>query len=423
MRRRKRTELFKLCGLCLTTIIINLLSWFCTQHQASAIQLEERMEVVRKVLREVPLIDGHNDLPWNIRKFLKNQLREFRFGEDLRGITPWSTSSWSHTDLRRLKEGMVSAQFWSAYAPCSSQHLDAVQLTLEQIDLIRRLVLLYPQHMALATSADGIEESHKKNKLASLIGIEGGHSIGTSLAVLRMFYALGARYLTLTHTCNTPWADCCKVDEPGQVPHIGGLSHFGTLVVAEMNRLGMIVDLSHVSVPTMLDTLAVSKAPIIFSHSSAHAICNSSRNVPDHVLKRIAVNQGLVMVAFYPHFVSCGEKATLKDVVAHINHIRDVAGIDHVGIGAGYDGVNLVPKGLEDVSRYPYLFAELLADSERWTEEDIAKLAGKNLIRVFRQVEQVRDQLAAQGMLPIDQSIPAEDILGRSYCRYSGPRT
>uniref|UniRef100_A0A182T0X3 Dipeptidase n=1 Tax=Anopheles maculatus TaxID=74869 RepID=A0A182T0X3_9DIPT len=178
--------------------------------------------------------------------------------------------------------------FWSAYAPCSSQHLDAVQLTLEQIDLIRRLVNLYPQHMALVTTADGIEESHRSGKLASLIGIEGGHSIGTSLGVLRTFYQLGARYLTLTHTCNTPWADCCKVDEPGRVPHIGGLSHFGTLVVTEMNRLGMIVDLSHVSVPTMLDALATSKAPVIFSHSSAHAICNSSRNVPDHVLKRIS---------------------------------------------------------------------------------------------------------------------------------------
>ncbi|KXJ74002.1 hypothetical protein RP20_CCG014571 [Aedes albopictus] len=281
MRRRKPTEGFLLCGLFFWTLLVHLIS------TCLAIQLEERMEIVRKVLKEVPLIDGHNDLPWNIRKFLKNQLREFRFGEDLRDITPWSTSAWSHTDLRRLKEGMVAAQFWSAYAPCSSQHLDAVQLTLEQIDLIRRLVNLYPQHMALVTTADGIEESHRSGKLASLIGIEGGHSIGTSLGVLRTFYQLGARYLTLTHTCNTPWADCCKVDEPGQVPHIGGLSHFGTLVVTEMNRLGMIVDLSHVSVPTMLDALATSKAPVIFSHSSAHAICNSSRNVPDHVLKRL----------------------------------------------------------------------------------------------------------------------------------------
>ncbi|KAL1387473.1 hypothetical protein pipiens_012758 [Culex pipiens pipiens] len=286
MRRRKPVEgfLLRCCG------VFAFFFWTVLVHQIStclAIQLEERMEIVRKVLKEVPLIDGHNDLPWNIRKFLKNQLREFRFGEDLRDITPWSTSAWSHTDLRRLKEGMVAAQFWSAYAPCSSQHLDAVQLTLEQIDLIRRLVNLYPQHMALVTTADGIEESHRSGKLASLIGIEGGHSIGTSLGVLRTFYQLGARYLTLTHTCNTPWADCCKVDEPGRVPHIGGLSHFGTLVVTEMNRLGMIVDLSHVSVPTMLDALATSKAPVIFSHSSAHAICNSSRNVPDHVLKRL----------------------------------------------------------------------------------------------------------------------------------------
>lgn len=164
-----------------------------------------RMQRVRNVLKEVPLIDGHNDLPWNIRKFLKNQLKDFHFGGDLRELAPWSSSAWSHTDLRRLKEGMVSAQFWSAYAPCSSQHLDAVQLTLEQIDLIRRLVQLYPHHMALVTTASGIEQTHRTGKIASLIGVEGGHAIGTSLSVLRMFYQLGARYLTLTHTCNTPW--------------------------------------------------------------------------------------------------------------------------------------------------------------------------------------------------------------------------
>ncbi|XP_055375206.1 dipeptidase 1 [Condylostylus longicornis] len=418
MKSREYHKSYSLCGF--TWIIVLLYFPYLTLSTAN--DFDYRMQRVKKVLTEVPLIDGHNDLPWNIRKFVKNQLRDFRFGADLREISPWSSSAWSHTDLRRLKEGMVSAQFWSAYAPCSSQHLDAVQLTLEQIDLIRRLVSQYPKHMSLVTSASGIEETHKEGKIASLIGVEGGHAIGTSLSVLRMFYQLGARYLTLTHTCNTPWADCCKVDEPGKVPHIGGLSHFGTLVVSEMNRLGMIVDLSHVSVPTMLDAIASSKAPVIFSHSSAHAICNSSRNVPDHVLKKIAINGGLVMVAFYPHFVSCSENANLEDVIAHINHIRDVAGIDHVGIGAGYDGVNLVPKGLEDVSKYPHLFATLLK-SEKWSEKDIGKLAGKNLIRVFKEVETVRDELEIKGVLPIDQSIPPQDILGRSYCRYAGPRT
>ncbi|XP_075144782.1 dipeptidase 1 [Haematobia irritans] len=420
MKSRKLPKGFVLCGLnCLTFVYFPLVLPIVV---CSANDFDYRLQRVKNVLKEVPLIDGHNDLPWNIRKFLKNQLKDFHFAGDLRQVQPWSNSAWSHTDLRRLKEGMVSAQFWSAYAPCSSQHLDAVQLTLEQIDLIRRLVNLYPHQMSLVTSATGIEKTHKSGKIASLIGVEGGHAIGTSLSVLRMFYQLGARYLTLTHTCNTPWADCCKVDEPGKYPHIGGLSKFGKLVVQEMNRLGMIVDLSHVSVPTMLDALGSSKAPVIFSHSSAHAICNSSRNVPDHVLQRIAINGGLVMVAFYPHFVSCSGQATLHDVVAHINHIREVAGVDHVGIGAGYDGVNLVPKGLEDVSKYPHLFAALL-ESDKWSEDDIAKLAGKNLIRVFKEVEAVRDELELLKVPPVDQSIPPEDIMGRSYCRYQGPRT
>ncbi|XP_067000166.1 dipeptidase 1 [Anabrus simplex] len=384
---------------------------------AFALHLEARLDAVRRILHEAPLVDGHNDLPWNIRKFLKNQLRDFHFSEDLRGMSPWSRSSWSHTDLPRLREGMVAAQFWSAYVPCSAQHLDAVQLVLEQIDVIRRLVDKYPSHMTLVTTAQGIEEAHEAGLLASLIGVEGGHALGSSLGVLRMLHQLGARYLTLTHTCNTPWADCSIADEPGRLPNLGGLSHFGTLVVREMNRLGMIVDLSHVSVPTMLDTLRISRAPVIFSHSSAHALCNSSRNVPDHVLKLLAVNGGLMMVAFFPHFISCSESATLRDVAAHINHIRTVAGVDHVGLGAGYDGINITPLGLEDVSRYPHLLAELLG-SGRWTEADLQKLAGRNLIRVFRDVERVRDRLREAGEPPVDERIPAEDVYGRTYCRF-----
>ncbi|XP_034938115.1 dipeptidase 1 isoform X5 [Chelonus insularis] len=312
---------------------------------------------------------------------------------------------------------MVAAQFWSAYVPCSSQHLDSVQLALEQIDLIRRLVNKHPKNMILVTTSEGIKKAHGEGRLASLIGVEGGHAISTSLAVLRMLYELGARYLTLTHTCNTPWADCSTTDEPGQVPHVGGLSNFGKSIIVEMNRLGMMVDLSHVSVPTMLDAMDVSRAPVIFSHSSAHAICNSSRNVPDHALQLLARSGGIVMISFYPHFISCSERSTLKDVVAHINHVRKVAGIDHVGIGAGYDGINLTPTGLEDVSKYPELFAELLTNG--WSEQDVQKLAGLNLIRVFEIVEQVRDRMAAEGIEPLEDEISSEDIIGRDYCRYN----
>ncbi|XP_047350922.1 dipeptidase 1 isoform X2 [Vespa velutina] len=324
----------------------------------------DRLAAARRILRDVPLIDGHNDLPWNIRKFLKNQLRGFRF-DDLSDIRPWSGNAWSHTDLRRLRKGMVAAQFWSAYTPCPSQYHDSVQLALEQIDVIRRLVNKHPESMVLVTTAEGIERAHKEGRLASLIGVEGGHAIGTSLAVLRMLYELGARYLTLTHTCHTPWADCSTADEPGQVPHVGGLSNFGKSIVLEMNRLGMMVDLSHVSVPTMLDAMASSRAPVIFSHSSAHALCNSSRNVPDHALRHLARTGGIVMVSFYPPFISCSETSTLEDVVAHINHIRKIAGVDHIGIGAGYDGINLCVTGwlqLEwSLSRRKFLLKTFLA--------------------------------------------------------------
>ncbi|XP_059473396.1 dipeptidase 1-like [Neocloeon triangulifer] len=397
------------------TVVLVLCSWVVTR--AGDDRAHDRLAVVRRLLEEVPLIDGHNDLPWNIRKYLRNQLQDFQFSEDLRQTEPWSRSVWSHTDLFRLRQGMVGAQFWSAYAPCSSQYLDSVQLTLEQIDVIRRLIAQYPQHMQFVTTADEVVEAHRARKVASLIGVEGGHAIGTSLAVLRVLYRLGARYLTLTHTCSTPWADCSNVDAPGQIPDHGGLTDFGKAVVLEMNRLGMMVDLSHVSILTMLDVLQVTKAPVIFSHSAAHALCNSSRNVPDHVLRLVAQNRGIVMVAFYTYFVSCNDTATIRDVVAHINHIRDVAGADHVGIGAGYDGINLTPQGLEDVSGYPRLFAELLA-TRRWTEYDLKKLAGLNLLRVMKEVEQVRNEMRDSGVQPSEDLVPAHDLYGKTYCRF-----
>ncbi|KDR07676.1 Dipeptidase 1, partial [Zootermopsis nevadensis] len=353
----------------------------------------------------------HNDLPWNVRKFVHNQILSFNFTADLEKVDPWARSNWSHTDLPRLRRGMVGAQvssayhklcvasqFWSAYVPCDAQYLDAVQLTLEQIDLIKRLADLNPEHLTLVTSVKGVQETHRAGRIASLIGVEGGHSLGNSLAVLRTFYSLGARYMTVTHTCNTAWADCSVTQLQSEsspstaspVDHNkgGGLTEFGKLVVREMNRLGMMVDLSHASVRTMKDALAVSKAPVMFSHSSAFALCNSSRNVPDDVLKLVALNGGIVMVNFYTYFITCNSTATITDVIAHINHIRDVAGINHVGIGAGYDGINFTPQGLEDVSKYPQLMATLLEDPS-WREEDLKKLAGLNLLRVFRAVEEV----------------------------------
>ncbi|XP_077287377.1 dipeptidase 1-like [Arctopsyche grandis] len=355
--------------------------------------LDERLELAAALLASSPLIDGHNDLPWNIRKFLHNKLKDFRFSEDLRNIPPWSTSPWSHTDLPRLKQGLISAQFWAAYVPCAAQHKDAVQLVLEQIDVVRRLTDRYNPDLVLCTTPKDIKLAHAAGRVCSLVGVEGGHALGGSLGVLRALYALGVRYLTLTSTCDTPWAQCALADAmgTGAADH-DGLAPFGRLIIKEMNRLGMIVDLSHVSQSTMRAALNATEAPILFSHSSAHALCNSSRNVPDSILKRVAENRGLVMVNFYSQFLTCKSTATVADAIAHINHIRDVAGIDSVGLGAGYDGINFTPKGLEDVSTYPLLFAELLAAG--WSTEELKKLAGLNFLRVFEEVERVRDEQA-----------------------------
>ncbi|KAG4072428.1 hypothetical protein HA402_004360 [Bradysia odoriphaga] len=370
---------------------------------AAGAPFEERLQAATQLLNTVPLIDGHNDLPWNIRKFLHNQLNEFNFDINLKDIPPWSRSVWSHTDLSRLKKGRVSAQFWAAYVPCEAQHKDAVQLTLEQIDVIIRLTEKYSPQLTTCTSALDIVEAHKNHQLCSLTGVEGGHSLGGSLSVLRTFYSLGVRYMTLTSTCHTPWADSSYADSPKFDVKHGGLTEFGKTIIREMNRLGMIVDLSHVSVGTMKDALAISEAPVIFSHSSAYELCNSSRNVQDSILELIVKNRGLVMVNFYSRFLSCSENATVQDAVAHLNHIKLVAGVDYVGLGAGYDGINFTPKGLEDVSSYPVLFAELLGDG--WTADELTKLAGQNFLRVLAEVESIRDKKRDEGIRPY------EDIL------------
>ncbi|XP_045511260.1 uncharacterized protein LOC123706140 [Colias croceus] len=365
--------------------------------------LHERLRLAERLLHDTPLIDGHNDLPWNIRKFLHNKIKDFRFNEDLRTISPWATSSWSHTDLPRLKQGRVAAQFWAAYVPCDSQHKDAVQLTFEQIDLIQRLTDKYHPELTFCTSAEDILTAHANHRLCSLVGVEGGHAIGGSLGVLRTLYQVGVRYLTLTSSCDTPWAECASTDRPE--PSLrGGLTPFGKVVIMEMNRLGMLVDLSHVSERTMRDALAISRAPVLFSHSSARSLCNVTRNVPDGVLRLVAANKGLVMVNFYTSFLTCRTTATVQDAIAHINHIRDVAGVDFVGLGAGYDGINYTPQGLEDVSSYPLLFAELMEAG--WTMEDLKKLAGLNLLRVLSAAERVSRDLASANVTPYEDVAP-----------------
>ncbi|XP_055295543.1 uncharacterized protein LOC129565103 isoform X2 [Sitodiplosis mosellana] len=381
---------------------------------SSGDSFDERLQAAYTLLKSVPLIDAHNDLPYNIRKFVHNQLAEFNFDADLKNVPPWSNSNWSHTDLQRMKKGQVAAQFWAAYVPCEAQYKDAVQLTLEQIDVIIRLTDKYSKDLILCTSAEDIRNAYKDNKICSLIGVEGGHSISGSLAVLRMFYMLGVRYLTLTSTCHTPWADSSFADAPKFDVKHNGLTDFGKRVIKEMNRLGMIVDLSHVSMATMRDAITVSEAPVIFSHSSAYELCNSSRNVQDSVLKSLVKNRGIIMLNFYSVFLSCGQNATIYNAVAHLNHIKRVIGADHIGIGAGYDGINYTPSNLEDVSKYPILFAELIGFG--WTVEELTKLAGGNLLRVMKEVESIRDRMHKE-KIPPNEDIYANRLENPHKCQ------
>ncbi len=375
--------------------------------------LEGFLERAKALHRGTPLIDGHNDLPWQYRLKAQRAISRIDIGgrQDEMGL---------HTDIPRLREGGVGGQFWSVYMDTGLSGGEAVQATMEQIDVVYNMIRAYPRDLGLALTADGVEEAFSNGKIASLIGMEGGHCIGGSLGALRMFYRLGARYMTLTHNKNVPWADSCT-----DAPSAHGLTDFGREVVREMNRLGMMVDLSHVSADTMHDALDTSEAPVVFSHSSARAIASHPRNVPDDVLSRVPKNGGVVMVTFVSGFVSDrvfgyekaleverqrlmledmgGDgklveeglarweeenprpEATIADVADHIDHIRDVAGIDHVGIGGDYDGTVSLPVGLEDVSGYHLLTAELIR--REYQDDEIRKILGENVLRVMRGVE------------------------------------
>ncbi len=363
------------------------------------------------LLRRAPLVDGHNDLPWALRELVSYNLDQ---ADIAAGFDK------THTDLPRLRVGCVGGQFWSVYVPSSLVGGAAVTATLEQVDFVHQLVARYPDQLGWALTADDVRAQFEAGRIASLIGAEGGHSIDCSMGALRALHALGVRYMTLTHNNNVPWADSAT-DEP----RLGGLSAFGREVVLEMNRLGMLVDLSHVSADTMRDALDATEAPVVFSHSSCRELVDHPRNVPDEVLSRLRDNGGVCMVTFVPDFVSseCAQwstglaehlrgqgldpwdwgvhteerqayaagqpkpAATLQQVADHIEHAREVAGMEHIGIGGDYDGCDGLPEGLADVTGYPALFAELLRRG--WSEQELTKLAGGNVLRVLADAEAV----------------------------------
>ncbi|PYI05524.1 dipeptidase [Aspergillus sclerotiicarbonarius CBS 121057] len=391
------------------------------------LSLEERVD---KILSETPLIDGHDDLPILIREVFKNHIYsdEFKIPFTEGGLI-------GHVDLPRLAEGKVGGTFWSVYVECPKNWSDlsdatyatSVRQTIEQVDVMLRLQQAYPDVFSAPPNGTTAFQAFKEGKIISPMGMEGLHSIGNSLAHLRAFYDRGVSYATLTHNCHNRYADAALVEIPGGIkkadPLWHGVSEAGKDLVFEMNRLGMIVDLSHVSVDTMRDVLgagkddwAGSRAPVMFSHSSAYALCPHPRNVPDDVLHLVKARNSVVMVNFAPDFVSCTasdnpnglpefdpEHATLEHVVDHIMHIGDLIGFDYVGLGSDFDGIPTVPRGLEDVSKYPDLIAELLRRGV--SDEDAGKVAGGNLLRVWREVDQVARQMQAGGALPVEDEL------------------
>ena len=377
------------------------------------------MKRVLRVLEEHPVIDGHNDFPMGVRSLLNNNISLLNFDHDLTQEEPWASYYANHVDIPRMRTGKMGGQFWSAFVGCKSQFKDATQKFLEQIDIIHQIINKYPADLMWADSVEHIEIALATGKVASLIGVESGYAIGNSLPVLRTLYSMGARYMTLTHVCNTPWVDAAQVEDDYFPPRANGLSEFGVKVVKEMNRLGMLVDLSHVSSDAMRQAIAASEAPVIFSHSGARGVAAVSRNVPDDVLQMVKEKGGIVMVNFYACFLveSCRTvNATVLDVVKHIDHIRMMAGVDHVGIGGDYNGIDVPPVDLPDVSHYPDVFAALIEHSAyEWTDEDLGKLASGNIIRVMREVELVRDVLQLEKK-PDNTWIPDEDLGTDSGC-------
>lgn len=395
------------------SIYLAILALAFSFSTATAEKPDEAMRIAEKVLKSSPIFDGHNDLPWVIRENFAGNVE----GYDI------SVKAQFDTDIPRLREGRVGAQFWSVYVPSSLSPLEAMTAQLEQIDIAHRIINMYPDDLMLATSVAEIEQARSQGKIASLLGIEGGHTIGNSMGALRSYYDLGVRYMTLTHFHSNDWADSAT-----DTARHEGLNEFGREVVREMNRLGMLVDISHVSPATMNDVLDISEAPVMFSHSSAYALTDSPRNVPDSVLKRVTENGGVVMVTFVPGFVmqerrdwevgmipllktvttdaewkKVGETyreehgqppiATLSHVADHVEHVANVAGFDHVGIGGDFYGAtgDELIDGLEDVSKYPALIAELARRG--WTEANLAKLTQGNVLRVFAEAEKTAQRL------------------------------